>query len=98
MKAKIVFKGISLEDIKPGDAIAGCTKIGTLGFSALEFVCDNINNKQIDVLDKTMTYFRAEIEFDNENPIKCPCCGSEKTYLTLAIHCNHCAVTTETGE
>lgn len=26
---------------------------------------------------------------------KCPCCGSEKTYLTEAIHCNHCAVTTE---
>lgn len=25
----------------------------------------------------------------------CPCCGSNKTYKTDAIHCNRCAVTTE---
>lgn len=25
----------------------------------------------------------------------CPCCGSDKTYKTDAIHCNICAVTTE---
>ena len=25
----------------------------------------------------------------------CPCCGSDKTYKTDAIHCNRCAVTTE---
>lgn len=25
----------------------------------------------------------------------CPCCGSDKTYVTDAIHCNMCAVTTE---
>lgn len=25
----------------------------------------------------------------------CPCCGSDKTYKTVAIHCNRCAVTTE---
>lgn len=25
----------------------------------------------------------------------CPCCGSDKTYKTEAIHCNRCAVTTE---
>lgn len=24
----------------------------------------------------------------------CPCCGSDKTYKTDAIHCNRCAVTT----
>lgn len=25
----------------------------------------------------------------------CPCCGSDKTYKTDAIHCNRCALTTE---
>ena len=25
----------------------------------------------------------------------CPCCDSDKTYKTEAIHCNRCAVTTE---
>lgn len=25
----------------------------------------------------------------------CPCCGSDKTYKTDAIHCKRCAVTTE---
>lgn len=25
----------------------------------------------------------------------CPCCGSDNTYQTDAIHCNRCAVTTE---
>lgn len=25
----------------------------------------------------------------------CPCCGSDKTYKTYAIHCKRCAVTTE---
>ena len=25
----------------------------------------------------------------------CPCCGSNKTYKTDAIHCKRCAVTTE---
>lgn len=27
--------------------------------------------------------------------LDCPCCGSDKTYKTEAIHCNRCAVTTE---
>ena len=25
----------------------------------------------------------------------CPCCGSDKTYKTNAVHCSRCAVTTE---
>jgi uncharacterized paraquat-inducible protein A len=25
----------------------------------------------------------------------CPCCGSDKTYKTDAVHCSRCAVTTE---
>ena len=29
------------------------------------------------------------------NPKICPVCESNKTYLTVAIHCNNCAVTTE---
>ena len=26
---------------------------------------------------------------------KCPCCGSDKVYLTAAAHCGLCATTTE---
>jgi hypothetical protein len=32
------------------------------------------------------------IKKSNKN---CPCCGSNKTYETEAIHCSMCAVTTE---
>lgn len=32
---------------------------------------------------------------DSTKLTKCPCCGSEKTYLTEAIHCKLCASTTE---
>ena len=43
---------------------------------------------------------KAQIEalnwvFDEDHFNKCPCCGSDKVYLTSAIHCSHCAVTTE---
>ena len=43
---------------------------------------------------------RGQIEaldwvFDEDHPKECPCCGSDKVYLTSAIHCSHCAVTTE---
>jgi hypothetical protein len=31
----------------------------------------------------------------DQTPITCPCCGSDKTYRTEAIHCNRCAVTSE---
>ena len=31
----------------------------------------------------------------SEETFKCPCCGSDKTYRTDAIHCTLCAVTTE---
>lgn len=34
------------------------------------------------------------VSSQNEQLI-CPCCGSDKTYKTDAIHCNRCAVTTE---
>lgn len=33
------------------------------------------------------------IKYNEE--INCPCCGSDKTYKTDAVHCNRCAVTTE---
>ena len=33
--------------------------------------------------------------FDEDHFNKCPCCGSDKVYLTSAIHCKRCAVTTE---
>jgi hypothetical protein len=33
--------------------------------------------------------------FCSNNSFICPCCGSDKTYNTEAIHCTRCAVTTE---
>ena len=43
--------------------------------------------------------FRDDFEFElgeeEYNGMKCPVCWSNKTYETRAIHCNHCAVTTE---
>ena len=39
------------------------------------------------VLCETMNQLNVKID--------CPCCGSNKTYVTNAIHCNRCAVTTE---
>jgi len=30
-----------------------------------------------------------------ESPENCPCCGSDKIYRTMAVHCNRCATTTE---
>lgn len=32
---------------------------------------------------------------EQSEQLVCPCCGSDKTYKTYAVHCNRCAVTTE---
>ena len=44
---------------------------------------------------KYVNDFEFELVVEEYNGIKCPVCGSEKTYQTQAIHCNHCEVTTE---
>ena len=51
--------------------------------------------------EQLLTYV-AELEQLRQPPVSgrseqfiCPCCGSNKTYKTDAIHCNRCAVTTE---
>lgn len=41
------------------------------------------------------TVLEAVMGKDEMDGTACPCCGSNKTYETRAIHCNHCAVTTE---
>ena len=41
------------------------------------------------------TVLEAVMGKDEMDGTACPCCGSNKTYETQAIHCNHCAVTTE---
>lgn len=45
-----------------------------------------------EVLDEVLTM--PAVVGQSEQLI-CPCCGSDKTYKTDAIHCNRCAVTTE---
>ena len=53
------------------------------------------------MLDDVIEGFKYVNDFDFElveeeyNGMKCPVCGSNKTYETRAIHCNHCEVTTE---
>lgn len=45
------------------------------------------------ILDKIKNCSMPDIVGRSEQLI-CPCCGSDKTYKTDAIHCNRCAVTT----
>lgn len=51
---------------------------------------------------KSISSFIEDIQALRQPPVSgqseqfiCPCCGSNKTYKTDAIHCNRCAVTTE---
>ena len=47
-------------------------------------------------LEMTLNFAEEYNEALNKHEdLVCPCCGSDKTYLTNAIHCNRCAVTTE---
>lgn len=51
--------------------------------------------------EKTVQKFVQEVKEVVQNQVTqnkeliCPCCGSEKTYRTEAMHCKRCAVTTE---
>lgn len=38
---------------------------------------------------------RQPLVVGQSEQLVCPCCGSDKTYKTNAIHCSRCAVTTE---
>lgn len=57
------------------------------------------NQEAIDMsndLDKYVTeQLRQYNVVERSEQFVCPCCGSDKTYKTDAIHCNRCAVTTE---
>ena len=51
---------------------------------------------------EAMVYYEREVKkiiipdvVGQREQLVCPCCGSDKTYKTDAIHCNRCAVTTE---
>ena len=49
----------------------------------------------IDYLDVVLQQAERRAMENEDHPNNCPCCGSDKIYLTSAIHCSHCAVTTE---
>lgn len=51
--------------------------------------------KQNEVCFNDADKLRSCAPASDQPPITCPCCGSDKTYRTEAIHCNRCAVTTE---
>jgi hypothetical protein len=43
----------------------------------------------------TFKYIKEQTPASDQPSILCPCCGSDKTYRTEAIHCNRCASTSE---
>lgn len=61
MKAKIVFKKINREDVKPGDTVAVIEK--PLGPTLL---FENMTAKQVGALEKCFTYYRATPVIDEE--------------------------------
>ena len=57
-------------------------------------ICTKLNDGQIAVTQASellLILFSGR----HSKELVCPCCGSDKTYLTDAIHCNRCATTTE---
>ena len=56
--------------------------------SDLEEICEVYHQDKLKLLGIDTVVGRIE-------QLVCPCCGSDKTYKTDAIHCNRCAITTE---
>lgn len=68
--------------------------LNTFGnFTSVE---QEFNNNQLEVIYEAMNQVLhiAPVVEQSEQLI-CPCCGSDKTYKTDAIHCNRYAITTE---
>ena len=67
----------------------------TVGETDRHFDLDNYK----DWLEAQLIESRKQLALYNvserSEQLICPCCGSDKTYKTDAIHCNRCAVTTE---
>ena len=51
--------------------------------------------KRVAELEAENQALRQPLVVGRSEQLVCPCCGSDKTYKTDAIHCNRCAVTTE---
>lgn len=52
-------------------------------------------NPDFDLVSTDVIKLWIDEYYETEQPVICPCCGSNKTYKTNAVHCNRCAVTTE---
>lgn len=48
-----------------------------------------------DVIREAIDTVVDELEQVLPKDYKCPCCGSDKVYLTAAAHCGLCATTSE---
>ena len=55
----------------------------------------NALEKRVAELEAENQALRQPLVVGRSEQLVCPCCGSDKTYKTDAIHCNRCAVTTE---
>jgi len=53
------------------------------------------NDKYVRWLEDQILALRIHDVVGRSEQLICPCCGSDKTYKTDAIHCNRCAITTE---
>lgn len=51
--------------------------------------------EKLDIAESELKKLRVTDVSGQSEQLICPCCGSDKTYKTDAIHCNRCAVTTE---
>ena len=92
--------------IKPNDYIVRCTDYGdekhydiegeTLTFidngNTYRIISDNPEEKA-EICRLIADLFRLLDDPNSEK--KCTTCASEKTYLSLALHCNRCASTDE---
>lgn len=69
------------------DFIKSKTDLGTTNYIMKEIneVCGMVETEQL----------RQYNVSGQSEQLVCPCCGSDKTYKTDAIHCNMCAMTTE---
>lgn len=64
-------------------------------FGNLTNVEQEFNNNQLEVIYEAMNQvLHIASVVEKSEQLICPCCGSDKTYKTDAIHCNRCAVTT----
>ena len=63
--------------------------------SKITEIINQVSNRTISTDEAIEEILRLLNVVEESEQSICPCCGSDKTYKTGAIHCNRCAITTE---